>query len=60
MAGQAAPVPSAPGTSNIGPSSAPQVPLPGAGERVVFERNVKPLFRQHDRESGSSLQTGTR
>lgn len=51
MAVQAAPVPSAPGTGNTGPSSAPQVPLPSAGEPVAFERHVKPLFRQQDRES---------
>ena len=26
-------------------------PLPGAGEEVLFERNIKPLFRADDRDS---------
>jgi CDGSH-type Zn-finger protein/truncated hemoglobin YjbI len=27
------------------------IPLPGPGEMVSFETNIKPLFREHDRES---------
>jgi hypothetical protein len=51
MAGQGTPAFPAPGTSHSESSTAPPVPLPGAGEPVVFERNIKPLFRQKDRES---------
>ena len=50
MAGQA-PASRAPGTGHTESSTAPPVPLPGAGEPVVIERNIKPLFRQDDRES---------
>ena len=43
------PAPADPGHTDA-PSAQP-VPLPGAGEPVMFERNIKPLFRQEDRES---------
>jgi hypothetical protein len=51
MVGQGTPASPAPGTSHTESSTAPPVPRPGAGEPVVFERNIKPLFRQKDRES---------
>jgi hypothetical protein len=51
MVGQGTPASPAPGTSHTQSSTAPAVPLPGAGEPVVFERNIKPLFRKKDRES---------
>lgn len=51
MAGQGAPASPAPGTSHADASTAPAVPLPGAADPVVFERNIRPLFRQQDRES---------
>jgi hypothetical protein len=51
MVGQGPPASPAPGTSHTESSTAPPVPLPGAGESVVFERNIRPLFRQDDRES---------
>jgi hypothetical protein len=51
MVGQGTPAPPAPGTGHTESSTVPPVPLPGAGEPVVFERNIKPLFRQKDRES---------
>ncbi|SPM28143.1 hypothetical protein [Mycobacterium terramassiliense] len=51
MAGQATPAAPAPGAGHADSPDAPAVPLPGAGEPVVFERNIKPLFRQRDRES---------
>jgi hypothetical protein len=46
MVGQGMPASPAPGASHTESSTAPPVPLPGAGEPVVFERNIKPLFRQ--------------
>jgi hypothetical protein len=51
MAGHGAPESPATGTSHVESSIAPPAPLPGAGESVVFERNIRPLFRQDDRES---------
>ena len=36
------------GTGHTESSTAPPVPLPGPGEPVVFERNIKPLFRHAD------------
>jgi hypothetical protein len=51
MAGQGTPASPAPGTSRAESSIAPAVPLPGAGQPVVFERDIKPLFRKEDRES---------
>lgn len=51
MVGQATPASPAPGTSHTESSTAPPVPLPAAGEPVVFERSIRPLFRQEDRES---------
>jgi hypothetical protein len=51
MAGQGTPASPAPGTGHAESSAAPAVPLPGAGESVVFERHIKPLFRQEDRDS---------
>jgi hypothetical protein len=50
MVGQQ-PVSPAPRTSHSESSTEPPVPLPGAGEPVVFARNIKPLFRQDDRDS---------
>ncbi|WP_156766440.1 hypothetical protein [Mycobacterium sp. E2327] len=34
-----------------GSEAATGQPLPGAGEEVLFERNIKPLFRADDRDS---------
>jgi hypothetical protein len=51
IVGHGTPASPPPGTSHTESSTAPPVPLPGAGESVVFERNIKPLFRQDDRES---------
>ena len=51
VVGTGTPASPAPGTSHTESSTAPPMPLPGAGEPVVFERNIKPLFRQDDRES---------
>jgi hypothetical protein len=48
MVGQGTPESPVPGTSHGESSTAP---LPGAGESVVFERNIRPLFRQSDRET---------
>jgi hypothetical protein len=48
MAGQGTPESPAAGTSHTESSNAP---LPGAGESVVFQRNIRPLFREEDRES---------
>ena len=48
MAGQGTPDPPAANPTNTEPSSAP---LPAEGEAVVFEHNIKPLFREDDRES---------
>jgi hypothetical protein len=47
MAGQGA---SGGGATDLS-TGAPPVPLPGAGEPVAFEHNIKPLFRQSDRDS---------
>jgi hypothetical protein len=51
MVGQDKPAPPPAGTTHTESSTAPPVPLPGAGEPVVFERHIRPLFRQDDRES---------
>jgi hypothetical protein len=51
MVGQGHPASPAPGTSHSESSSTPSVPLPGASEPVVFERHIKPLFREQDRAS---------
>ena len=51
MVGQGTAAAPAPDMSTAESSTAPPVPLPGAAEPVVFERNIKPLFRQQDRES---------
>jgi hypothetical protein len=51
MVGQGTPESPPARTSDTASSTAPPVPLPGAGEPVVFERNIKPLFRESDRES---------
>ena len=51
MVGQGPSASPAPGTSHTQSSTAPSVPLPGANEPVVFERHIKPLFRQKDRDS---------
>ena len=51
MVGQGKPGSPAAGATHTESSTAQSVPLPGAGEPVVFERNIKPLFRQDDRES---------
>ena len=51
MVGQGTAVSPAPATSHTESSTAPPVPPPGAGEPVVFERNIRPLFRQADRAS---------
>ena len=51
MTGQGTPGSPAAGPSHAESSNAPPVPLPGAGESVAFERNVKPLFREGDRAS---------
>jgi hypothetical protein len=51
IVGHGTPASPPPGTSHTESSTVPPVPLPGAGESVVFERNIKPLFRQDDRES---------
>ena len=49
--GQGTPASPNPGTSHTESSTAPPAPLPGAGEPVMFERNIKPLFRPDDRDS---------
>jgi hypothetical protein len=51
MAGKSTPESPAVGTGHPSSSIAPPVPLPGAGESVLFERNIRPLFREGDRES---------
>jgi hypothetical protein len=51
MVGQGTPASPTDSTIHTESSAAPHVPQPGAGEPVVFERNIKPLFRQEDRES---------
>ena len=37
--------------ANTGVDDQEAIPLPGPDETVSFEANVKPLFREHDRES---------
>jgi hypothetical protein len=51
MAGQAQPVSPTPGPSHAETPTEPPAQLPGAGEPVVFQRNIKPLFRPQDRDS---------
>lgn len=38
-------------SSTVGSEATTGQPLPGAGEEVLFERNIKPLFRADDRDS---------
>ena len=45
--------PPAPGKRDAGTDAAPPVTLPGPGEPVSFDRHVKPLFRDRDRQSMS-------
>ena len=49
MAGQGAPASPAP--SHTDSSAAPPEPLPDARQPVAYERNIKPLFRQKDRDT---------
>jgi hypothetical protein len=51
MVGHGTPGSPTAGTSQTESSTAPPLPLPGAGEPVVFERNIRPLFREEDRKS---------
>jgi hypothetical protein len=51
MVGQGKPESPAAGTTHTDSSTAPSAPVPGASEPVVFERNIKPLFRESDRKS---------
>jgi hypothetical protein len=51
MVGQGAPASPVPEQGTNESSPAASAPLPRAGEAVAFERNIKPLFRQKDRES---------
>ncbi|WP_142282219.1 hypothetical protein [Mycobacterium sp. IEC1808] len=40
-----------PPSSTVGSEATTSQPMPGAGEEVLFERNIKPLFRADDRDS---------
>jgi hypothetical protein len=51
MTGQGKPDSPAAGTTQPDLSTAPSVPEPDAHEPVVFERHIKPLFRESDRKS---------
>ena len=39
--------------ANTGVDDQEAIPLPGPDETVSFEANIKPLFREHDRQSMS-------
>jgi hypothetical protein len=48
--GPAGPPAEAPAQANTVEDQQP-IPLPGPGETVSFQANIKPLFREHDRKS---------